>query len=79
MHIKTLEREVIFSKTVDWGQTLWVRSLSQGGHLWREDSEGKGQREARKKGKLGWGYVKGNNRTGGTTNKKKYPPFTPHQ
>ena len=46
----------------------WLLSHSQGGDLWREKSERKEKWEERRKGETGWEYVKGDSRTGGTTN-----------
>ena len=94
---KRWAREVIFSETVDWGQTLWNgwlyrhrfsavflcfranaiqhrrewrRSHSQGGTSGGKTVKERGNGKKGGKGKRGWGYVKGNSRTGGTTNKK---------
>ena len=56
------------------GENSCGHVIRGGGGFWQKDSDGKGIREQRRKGekgKRGWGYVKGNSRTGGTTNKKK--------
>ena len=80
---RNAEREVIFSETVDWGQTCigtgfpqFSCALVQMRYSIRENSCGhilKGGTsggKSERKGKRGLEYVKGNSRTGGNTNKK---------